>query len=199
MNFYPIFRTGLAISVIVFIACANPFTTRDPEPPGQNPSTFIPPTTPEFVFINVQNAIRERNVENYIRSLVDTTRSSQRFAFVPDQGVAANHPGVFTSWGLADERRYLTNLLQATPADSGRSLLFTEVDRDEGASSAIIEQRYVLVIRHTRQRGILPSMFLGQSKFFLERNTTGDWAIYRWEDFSDGINSSWSELKALFQ
>lgn len=198
MNVNPTLRLLTILLVNGFIACVNPFTTRDPEPPGQNPSTFIPPTAPEIVFINLQNAIRERNVENYIRSLVDTTRSSQRFAFVPDQGVAANHPGVFTGWGLADERRYLTNLLQATPADSGRSLLFTEVDRDEDATSATIEQRYMLVIRHTRQRGI-PSLFLGQAKFFLERNTTGDWAIYRWEDFSDGVNPSWSELKALFQ
>ncbi|MFQ5772135.1 MAG: hypothetical protein ACE5HX_16480, partial [bacterium] len=80
------------------IGCANPFSTRAPEPPEQNSSNFITPSTPEIVFVNLQIAIQERNVENYIRSFVDTTRSDKRFTFVPDQGVAATNPGVFLNW-----------------------------------------------------------------------------------------------------
>lgn len=184
---------------LLFAGCENPFTTREPEPPEQNASNFIPPTTPEIVFVNLQIAIKERNVENYVRSFVDTTRSTNRFEFFPDQGVAAAHPGIFRDWQLLDERRYVTQLLQATPADSIRNLRFIEENRTETVSMATFTQSYELIVRHARQVNHIPVEYRGQSRFLLEKNDTGDWAIYRWEDFANDEDASWSELKALFQ
>ncbi|MFQ5866051.1 MAG: hypothetical protein ACE5IW_12560, partial [bacterium] len=89
------FRVATLFLTIIS-ACANPFATREPEPPEQNASNFITPSTPEIVFINLRVAIEDRNVENYIRSFVDSTRSQRRFTFIPDQGVAATQPGTFT-------------------------------------------------------------------------------------------------------
>ncbi len=188
------------LTLLVFIAaCENPFNTRTPEPPEQTTSTFIPPTSPDIVFINLQIAVREKNVENYIRSFVDTTRSSQRFTFVADQRAAANHPGVFQFWELQDERRYLTRLFQALPADSARALRFIEQNRSEGATQASFSLNYEISVRHTRGGEGIPTIYRGLSNFMLEKNQTGDWAIYRWEDFTNGVDPSWSELKALFQ
>lgn len=186
------------LSIILGLACENPFSTREPEPPDlQNPSTFVPPTSPEFVFLNLQFAVRERNVENYILSFVDSTRSQRRFIFVPDQGVAAVNPGTFIDWNLENERLYLFQLLQATPSSSLHNLSFVEESRSETSETASFTQNYEVVVEHSRAD--IPTEFRGQSKFWLERNETGDWAIYRWEDFTNGVDPSWSELKALFQ
>jgi len=190
---------GLACFAFLSLGCANPFTTREPEEPEANSSNFITPTTPDIVFVNLQLAVQERNVENYIRSFVDTTRSANRFTFVPDPAVAANNPGVFQNWQLLDERRYFSQLLQATPADSTLTLRFVEVSRTETANQAVFTQNYIFFVNHTRQQSGVPIEFRGQSRFSLEKDATGTWAIYLWEDFANDRDISWSELKALFQ
>lgn len=183
--------------MVVFFACANPFTTREPQPPQKTVSNYIPPITPEMVFDNMRFAILERNAENYMRSFVDTTRSEKKFEFVPDQGVAAANPGVFQNWSLSEERLYITLLFQATPADSLHELRFDEPRVEEGATTATFTQNYQLIMLHTRQGEGIPVLVKGQAKFWLEKNHTGDWAIYRWEDFTNGVDATWSKLKAL--
>jgi hypothetical protein len=198
--FFVLKRVNVIILFVLAAGCENPFTTREPEPPEQNSSNFIPPTTPEIVFANLKIAIQERNVENYIRSFVDTSRSSKSFTLIPDQGVAATNPGIFQNWRLEDERRYITQLLQVTPSDSIRNLRFIEESRSETASTASFTQSYELILRHTRQTSNIPTEFRGQSRFMLEKDQSGDWAIYRWEDFAtNDADPSWSELKAFFQ
>lgn len=182
-----------------FIACENPFTTREPEPPEQNTSNFISPSSPEIVFTNLQIALSERNVENYMRCFVDTTRSDKRFEFVPDQGVATRNPGIFSNWNLESERRYLVQLFQATPKDSTLNLKFPDGRFERGADIATVTQEYAMNIHPRREGENIPTTIAGESKFWLERNETGDWAIYRWEDLANGTDPSWSELKALFQ
>lgn len=189
----------ITLLLIFSQGCENPFTTREPEPPEQTTSTFISPSSPDLVFINLQLAFSERNAENYIRSLVDTTRSDRAFEFIPDQGVAAAQPGTFLNWNLEEERRYLVQLLQSTPRDSAFSLLFTEENRIEDAQTATFTQNYAIVARHSIESSNIPKEYRGQSRFLLERNETGDWAIYRWEDFTNGTDPPWSELKAFFQ
>ncbi len=186
--------------LLTLAACESPFTTRQPEPPDDNSSSLLNPTTPELVFINLRVALQQRNVENYIESLVDTTRSQRRFEFVPDQGVAASQPGTFLDWNLEDERRYVQQMLQAIPADSAIVVDFVTENRSETAVTATITQDYAIFLPRSPQLPTLPRLARGQATFFLERDDTGDWAIYRWEDFKiDTDDFSWSELKALFQ
>ncbi len=189
---------------IVFLlssfACENPFTTRTPELPEENNSTFFTPNSPEDVFLNLQISIAERNVENYIRSFVDSSRSAKRFLFVPDPAVATTQPGTFLNWSLSDERRYLFQLFQATPADSLHSLRFVESETPVILQdTATFTQDYTLTFHHTRQNESVPVVYRGQARFQLERNETGDWAIDKWEDFGNGTDPSWSDLKAFFQ
>lgn len=185
--------------VVLVLACENPFTTRKPEAPdAQNPSSFKSPTSPEIVFDNLRSAIRELNVENYIRSFVDPTRSEQPFTFVPDQGVAATNPGTFDNWSLEDERSYLVKALKDTPKDSTHILVFTQESQNVASETATFTQNYALIIKHLRAAENIPTEFRGQSKFWLQRDDTGDWAIYRWEDYTNGVDPSWSELKAAF-
>lgn len=184
--------------LLLFPACENPFSTRRPEPPDQNSASFVPPITPDVVFINLRLAFSERNVENYIRSLVDSTRSERRFEFIPDRAVASTQPGTFEAWTLEDERTYLANLFQAIPPDSAQALDFTLQNKNESATSATFTQNYMIVANHTRQSNNIPVLYRGQSKFWLEKDAAGNWAIYRWEDIGNGEDPSWSSLKALF-
>jgi len=182
------------------LACESPFTTREPESPSNNTSSLINPTTPELVFVNLQIALSERNVENYVQSFVDSTRSQRRFQFMPDQGVAASQPGTFLNWSLEEERRYVQQMFQATPADSTIRLSFETDNRSETATTATVTQNYTLIVRHRLQSPSVPAEATGQATFFLERDETGDWAIYRWEDFKTNTDDfSWSEIKAFFQ
>ena len=186
---------GIALFLLM-AACENPFSTRTPEPPEQNSSTFIPPTSPDVVFINLRVAIREKNVENYIRCFVDSTRSNQRFTFVADPLAAFNHSELL-SWDLRDERGYVVRLFQATPSDSTRILTITNGSpTPDGPDQATLSTNYTIIIEHTQQG--TPTVYRGLSNFLLEKNQTGDWAIYRWSDFNTGVDPSWSELKALF-
>ncbi len=191
------FKILLIVTIYLVQSCENPFVTREPEPPTENPSTFINPTTPDFVFINLQIAASERNTENFILSFVDSTRSERRFVFIPDQNIAAAQPGTFLNWSLEDERQYLVQAFQVTPEDSTIQLSFDEMERNESTSTAKITMDYRLFFAHSSD--LYPSEIQGQAIFFLERNDTGDWAIYRWEDFKTIEEViSWTELKALF-
>ncbi len=186
--------------VLVAGACENPFTTREPELPSQNTSGFLDRSSVENVFLNLQAAFTDRNVETYVQSFVDSTRSERRFEFAPDEGVALSQPGIFLGWDLDRERRYFSRMLQATPADSVLALFLVEADREPPRSStAVITQDYTIVVEHSSPSGGLGGDINGQARFFLERDEFGDWAIYRWEDTkTEPDNFSWSELKAFF-
>ncbi len=195
-----IFSLLLMLTIYLGLSCENPFVTRDPEQPTDNSSTFINPTTPDGVFANLQIAASQRNTENFIRSFVDSTRSERRFEFVPDQNIAATHPGTFLNWSLENERQYLVQAFQATPEDSTIQLNFAEMEgsRTEDVATATITQDYRLSFAHSSTD--YPSEIQGQAIFYLERNETGDWAIYRWEDYKTIEEAiSWTELKVFFQ
>ncbi len=190
---------GICLAMVLSWACANPFSTRSPEPPDRTTSTFVNPSSPEIVFINLANSIQERNIENYVRSFVDSARSVRRFVFVADQGVASTRPGTFLDWGLESERTYLGHMFQATPRDSLISVKFSEQNRNDTSTTSEVTQNYTLIIAHSQNSQGLGRVIRGQASFLLERDESGDWAIYRWEDFKlDSNEQSWSDLKAFF-
>jgi hypothetical protein len=194
---------GLVLSLFVGLAiltlsCANPFATREPEVPSRQASSWIPPQSPEIVLINLRNALVQKNVENYLRSLVDSTRSSRRFRFEPDQSAVVANPGVFSNWDVQRERFYLQQLFSVLPEDSVRALDFTPVTSNVSADTAEFTRSYELRLHHTQQGQGIPAVLRGQATFWLSSDASGNWAIHRWADFSNGRDPSWSVLKAAF-
>lgn len=179
-------------------ACTNPFTTREPESPKEGSLTFIPPRTPEVVFINMSNAILEQNQENYLRSLGDSTKLPQDYRFVADAGVASENAGVFAHWTKENEKRYFSQLRALLPPDSLHILNLQPVRSTQFADSAIFIENYTLTVRHTQQEKGVPAIVSGQARFFLGVDAFGDWAIYRWEDLAVGDAPTWSVLKAVY-
>lgn len=185
-------------AALIVCACENPFQTRTPEPPTQSRGTFITPLTPEAVITNLRNAVVEQNLVNYSRSLADPTRGGT-FRYQADPAVENSRPDLFANWGLEKELDYFNQLSSVLPRDSVRTLNFTESSNTPPLSdSTIFTANYQLNIRHTQQASGVAIRYAGQARFILKRDNLGEWAIYRWSDFSTGATPTWSALKANF-
>ncbi len=179
------------------IAGCGILETRDPEPPGQTSSTFIPPTSPNLVLENLVNAIRERNTDNYIRCLADPNFSSRKFTFVPTQEAQSQYFAVFSNWSLSAERDYFENLKSFTPTSAATSLFLSD-GRFENiqSDSALYTSTYELVFPHNVS-GVSQTA-KGTLQFFLATDRNQLWMIYRWDDHKLSSNISWSDFKGRF-
>jgi len=187
-------RTFLLFGImIIFCACRSPFSTREPETPVENQSSWMPPLSPELVLTNLQNAILERNSENFIRCLSSAERT---YTFTPDPDVMANYGEIFNNWNITNEQTVIQQVFSLVPSDSSAFLIFpVDVREVPGADSTIFLKKYLLEI-HSLQDD-LPKIYEGQVEYWLYPNTQGEWSIYKWIDFTLGGSQSWSYLKAL--
>ena len=196
-----LFRThAFTMSIIGFTAfsCTNPFSTREPEAPNTGNQTWIPPRRPEIVLENMKIAIRDQNVENYLRCLSAVPSGNARYVFIADAAVASEYPGTFERWTRDNERAYSSQIRAILPADSARGLSLVPVQTNVFADSALLVRDYTLVLRHTQQKQGVPGVVVGQARLWLRVDSFGDWAIYRWEDRSSGNDQTWSVFKAIF-
>lgn len=185
--------------VLILVACNNPFSTREAEPPGQKRSNWIPPSSPDIVLINLRNSIADKNVANYLRCLVDTSQSQRRFQFIPDQSVKNKNPGVFDSWGIQEEKSYINQLFSSLPEDSTRSLLFQNLKESPYyPDSTVFTGEYRLILKHIQDPSSYPREVEGRVEFWLAQEKDGDWSIYHWTDMATGEHPCWSDLKAAF-
>ena len=171
--------------------------TREPQPPAQTSSTFVPATSPNLVLTNLVNAVRERNTDNYIRCLVDPNFSDKKYSFVPTQEAQSQYFTVFNSWTLSEERGYFENLKSQTP-NVGTTGLFFSNEKFESiqSDSALYTATYNFVFQHTVSG--VPQEAKGQLQFFMGTDRNRLWMIYRWVDLKTGSDFSWSEMKGRF-
>ncbi|OPZ73010.1 MAG: hypothetical protein BWY83_00348 [bacterium ADurb.Bin478] len=180
------------------LACRSPFATRDPEPPINQQSSWIQPTSSSYVMVNLRNAIAEKNAQNYLRCLADTGKAGRRFLFIPEQSVNAANPGVFRNWGYEQERIYLNQLLLYLPKDSTSQLMLTSLRESVYQDSVILLQEYELTLRHQRQATVGLVKTRGQIEFRLIRSIENMWYIHRWTDYATASQPTWSAVRAAF-
>ncbi|UCE04522.1 MAG: hypothetical protein JSW07_12915 [bacterium] len=189
----------LILILIVFNACKNPFATREAEPPSEARTSWQFPTDPIIVLQNMKVAIEEKNVENYMKCLVD---SINLFQFTPDQYEASNNAGIFEQWTLAHEQSYINKAFTSIPDDSTRTLKFSNIQRNEFPDSALIRADYTLELHHILGQSY-PIAGIGQLDFWFIRRS-GYWMITQWLDFETRVDTtaarfpSWSTIKASF-
>ena len=188
---------GIVLSLLFSnLACDSLFSLRDPESPKDTQSSWIPPLSSDIVLINLQNAILERNIENFIRCFSDPAYSDSIFNFDPDQEIAATYPEVFINWTLEDERVVLQQVFSYIPEDSSSYLLLTnEVWQTVVPDQAILAANYNLELNHTQST--LDQSYIGYLEFHMLTDRRGEWSIYRWIDSAVAELTSWSELKAI--
>lgn len=186
----------LILAALIFIAGCGLFDTRSVEPPSQPRSTFTQPTSPDIVLANLSFAIAEKNLDNYIRCLVDTNFSLRRFRYFPDALSQSNYP-VFLNWSITNERNYYSNLLSFTNESASSNLFISNTSFNTGLDSAIIDAEYLLVFDHNKQN--VAKVTKGTLRFIMGTDQRGLWSIHGWYDFLDVQNdTTWSVLKANF-
>lgn len=172
------------------------FSTRDPEPPSSGSSTFVPPTSPDLVIANLENAVAEKSTENFLRCLVDTLNSSQRYVFIPTAAAAGRYVTTFAGWSLQSERAWFSALKAFSEADAPSSLALTGGFSVIAADSAIYEGEYDLSFRHGVSS--VSENARGTLQFVMHTDRNSIWSITRWTDLPRGEETSWSEWKGRF-
>lgn len=195
------FRKWMVVWILMLgcMGCKSPFSTRNPEPPETAQSKWIPAHSPDQVLVNLQNAIAERNVENYIRCLADSVNTARAFRFDPDLEVVNQFPGIFNRWSLEKEETVFRQLCALVPKDSLFSLSWEEFQQEYTTpDTAVFVRRYQVEIHYTQDQFSIPRVYEGIAEFRLMENRQGEWVIYRWIDNGVSGFKSWSFLKASF-
>jgi len=187
----------LLAAVVLTAGCKTPFSTREPEEPITSQSTWVQPTSPALVMVNLRTAVAERNSLNYLRCLADTGLVPVSFAYQPESAVGAANPGLFLRWDKESERNFLNQLFAFLPSDSVSSLSMTLIRESTFQDSVILVQEYVLTVAHRRQQEA-PKQMRGQAEFRLVRSSEELWYIRGWADYATGSHPTWSALRAYF-
>lgn len=185
--------------LIIFVSFLNScglFDTRDVEPPIDPRSNFIPPTSPELVLVNLQFAIAEKNIDNYMKCFVDSTFAGVSYRFFADAPTQIQFP-ILTGWNINNERIYYTNLVSATSIESSSNLFLSNFTMTQGIDSAIYDAEYLLAFNHNRN--VIPKTSKGKLRFVLVPDSRSLWGIKTWNDFKiEESDTTWSYLKASF-
>jgi len=185
------------IALAAMVSC-NIFETREPEPPTQSSSNYIPPSEPSLVLSNMANAFRDMNSVNYLKSFADSATSGRSFAFEPTPQAKLKYGGVFLSWAKQSEQQYFENVRSKIPSGSSASLAFDALTAQSLQSdSAQYEATYRLTAQHSVAS--IPKEARGRAQFFLLADRSRNWVIWRWVDVPTGASTfTWSDLKGEF-
>jgi len=187
---------GFSVASVVAGGC-DLLQTRDPESPSGQSSSFEPATTPSIVITNLQNAVQEKNKENYRRCLVDTSFSDKEFQFQPTAEAAARYVSVFTGWSVTSEEEYFRNLSESRGGSVARLDFFNQTTTTQSQDEVLFAAKYHLVFQH--QNSNLPQEARGNLQFYIARDQRSTWSIYRWIDTRDTSQTTWSDFKATFR
>ncbi len=169
-------------------------TTREPERPDTQRKNYLPATTPDILFQNLQSSFKEKVLENYMASFVDDSFSKLTFAFKPSSKSMASFPAL-AMWDLAAEKQYFNNLIINTEKEIPIILDLQNEVKNTMGDSAVYQFSYILSL--TPESDNLKNSYRGNLTFYINLDKRNQWVISRWEDYNLGDNPTWSELKGL--
>jgi len=168
--------------------------------PAENPTVaggqFRPATEPLIVIANLEQAIDQKNVANYIQCFSDPITGPQPFTFLPSSEGTAQYSVVFLTWTTTEEQAYFQNMSVRTTSTSASNLALRERSFLLSGDSALAEYDYTLIFEHTAAG--FPKIAQGNLQFALARNNSNIWSIYRWADFKTTNDVTWSLFKGKF-
>ncbi|HEY9167301.1 MAG TPA: hypothetical protein VIS48_14195 [Candidatus Kryptonia bacterium] len=174
------------------------FETRQPQPPQQGRTDFQPPTAPSVVVDNMTSAIGDKNVDNYLSCLSDTSFGGRPFSFVPAPDVFRQYQAIFASWDKNSEGAYFRSISTQSSATAAPALTLSSVTLvQQGSDSAQYNADYVL-IWPSKVPGYPHQQFQGNLQLYLGIDRNQNWSIYRWIDSRTGDSLTWGDMKARF-
>jgi hypothetical protein len=182
----------ICFSLLVLGGC-DLFNTRDAEKPSLARSNFQSAVTPDLVIQNLANSLIDKNVQNYLACLSDTSFGGKSYLFSPSSGAASLYPSFAAPWDKTNEETYFKTLITRIPADLQANLVITNADSSRQGESIIYSASYALTVPFTDSS--IPSSYRGDLKFSLSMDSRHVWSIYLWQDIKSTDSPSWSELK----
>ena len=191
-------KVFLIISLSLILVSCDLFTTREAENPDQIRSNFLPPVQPEIVISNLVSSLSDKNVQNYISCFVDSVFTNQEFSFSASSEAISLYQIFLQGWGLTEEKRYFSSVVNKVPDDFPVSLTFSNENYSSlGGDSLIYTATYNINLPIDTGDPI-PSNYAGSLQFNMLRDSRSEWVIYFWKDTKSETLPSWSELKGSF-
>jgi hypothetical protein len=191
-------RTAVIMLALYFALSTYSCALRDAESPITSRTTFVPPTSPDLVIVNLQFAVIEKDLYNYMACFVDTSYSTRRYSYTPDVASGIQYPTIFRFWNLSSEKTYFTSLLSLTDPASASNIFFSNSEWNTfGADTAFYDAEYLLRVDHIRNT--VAKTLKGKIRLILASDSRNLWSIHRWIDIQSTItDTTWSVLRANF-
>jgi len=179
------------------------FSPRDPDgPPDEGPDIpWVTPTDTDKVLENLAAALAGEGISNYMDCLDDTFR----FRVDPQDSLDAGQEGYdrYANWRRDDEATYIDGVFLDSAV--GIDVVFTTVeDPDENEEETYRRDDYELTIvwqSGDHQPGESVT-YRGQVTFWLRRDETQLWSIFRWVDrraANPGGSTTWGVLRGDYR
>lgn len=177
--------------VACFLSCGlfEPRSPQDPTQSGQNPP---PATIADEVVTNLQSAVIQGSVVNYMSCFADPAKTTRTFTFVPSAGYAAQ----LSNWSRTDEQTYFDNLVHRAPTNGFANLDYQNESWVRTSDSATFYCDYTFTFQHSVPN--FPTTAQGSLQFSIAPGNDGTWMIYRWADFKTVTDTTWSLFKLKF-
>ena len=166
------------------------FQTRDAQQPNQSRSNYQVAVTTDLLIQNMTNSLKDMNLQNYLSCFSDTSFSGKQFLFQPSLEAIPLFPS--SPWDKKNESLYFTNLIGKIPGLQA-TLVFTNPSSSQVGDSLIYSASYTLSVPFIDAS--IPSLYEGDLKFSMVRDSRLVWSIYYWQDIKSTQFPSWSELK----
>ncbi len=182
------------ITALVFAGC-DLIQTRNAESPNQPRSNYEQAVTPQILISNLVNSFEDKDVQNYINCLVDSSFSEKKFLFSPSSGALSQYPFLITDWNIKNEELYLQNLISKVSQESPITLSLTNELYSPQGDTLLYTATYSINVPNEESE---PKDYQGDLRFNMVRDNRSVWVIYFWQDTKSTALPSWSELKGKF-
>lgn len=172
------------------------FSTRDAEPPEKPRSNYQTAFTPEILISNFINSLKDKDIENYISCLSDSSFTNKIFTFTPSSEALSQFPALGDNWNKSNESQYLNNIKVKIIDDLPITLTLSNSSQSVHGDSITFVSSYSLNV--PLNDASIPSNYQGEMIFELIRDSRFVWSIYFWRDIKRTESPSWSELKGRF-
>lgn len=183
------------IIILLTVTACDLFTTRNAEDPDQSRSNFQPPVEPSIVIENLKNSLSDKNVQNYISCFVDTIFADQSYNFSASSEALTRFDVFLQGWGLNEERRYFTSIINKVPTDFPISLTLSDQNYSSLSGDSLIYSATYSLNLPVQSGDPFPQNYAGSLQFNMLRDSRSEWVIYFWKDTKSETLPSWSELK----
>ncbi len=196
------YRYILVFFCIVALQSCSWFATRIPEDPSSSGLGFKPPTTPDIVVSNLQNAFSDNNAENYVLCFTDTSiNKNLTFQFSPSAEANARYSDLFAKWNTNNERTAFLSMVSRLEQNSKLLLTLSNSRFDILLpDSAVYVSDYLVSVPTVVTA--FEKNYVGSMRLTISQIGNGLWGISRWIDSRnpgiDSTLSTWSILKGQF-